>query len=59
MLQERRIEHLELDLKLAGFEVEHYKQIAQDLQPTWWEKILGDPRVWFLLGAAAWGALED
>lgn len=52
-LQARKIDHLELDLRTCRIDSAYWHQRAEDLDPSWWEEVLGDERLWFLIGALA------
>lgn len=52
-LQARQIEHLTLDLRTCRMDSAYWHQKAEDLDPEWWEEVLSDERLWFLIGALA------
>ncbi len=55
----KRPARIDLELELKLDRIEHQWQLhaleatVEDLQESWWERVISDPRLWFIAGAAA------
>lgn len=46
-----RIEDLEAENALKDLRIEFLERDLKAVQRGWFEKVMGDPRVWFIFGA--------
>jgi len=55
VVEDLELELAKQDIRLMQLarERDWYQQKVEDLSPPWWKEVLGDSRLWFILGVTA------